>query len=168
MTRRFRGGLERRGNAKGRAMREIQLGLIGAGNMGEAIVRGILGAAVLQADAVALPVASGTLDALFTGFTLELLDVPDIARCLAECSRVLRPGGRLCVVALSKGSGDPPMVRLYEWAHRRFPAAIDCRPIHVARALAGAGFDTARHQTRSLFGLPVAVALARKPAISSP
>jgi pyrroline-5-carboxylate reductase len=33
-------------------MREIQLGLIGAGNMGEAIVRGILGAGVLQADEI--------------------------------------------------------------------------------------------------------------------
>jgi pyrroline-5-carboxylate reductase len=33
-------------------MREIRLGLIGAGNMGEAIVRGILGAGVLQADEI--------------------------------------------------------------------------------------------------------------------
>jgi pyrroline-5-carboxylate reductase len=37
---------------EGNAMREIRLGLIGAGNMGEAIVRGILGAGVLQADEI--------------------------------------------------------------------------------------------------------------------
>jgi len=45
------------------------------------------------ADAESLPFGDGELDCVFAGWVLY--HVPDLDRALAECARVLRPGGRL-------------------------------------------------------------------------
>jgi len=67
-------------------------------------------------------------------------------------------------VAMSKDAGSPLArlaIRLYEWAHDRFPAAADCRPIFPARAVSAAGFEVRRQRALSMWGLPVAVVEAR-------
>lgn len=46
-----------------------------------------------EADAEQLPYADGEFDCVFAGWVLY--HVPDLERALAECARVLRPGGRL-------------------------------------------------------------------------
>jgi demethylmenaquinone methyltransferase/2-methoxy-6-polyprenyl-1,4-benzoquinol methylase len=114
-----------------------------------------------RCDATRLPVIQGAFDAAFMSFALELFDEGEIRAVLAECRRVLQPGGRLCVVAMSEPDRLTPMSRLYAWAHHRFPVAIDCRPIAVRRALTAGGFSVERLARRSLWGLPVEVALAR-------
>jgi demethylmenaquinone methyltransferase/2-methoxy-6-polyprenyl-1,4-benzoquinol methylase len=108
---------------------------------------------LVQGDAAHLPYAEASFDALLMSFTLELFDTPTIPVVLAECWRVLRPGGRLGLVALAQA--DRPAVRLYEWAHRRFPRAVDCRPIHAAAALQDAGFQLAARERGTMWGLPV-------------
>jgi ubiquinone/menaquinone biosynthesis C-methylase UbiE len=107
-----------------------------------------------------LPYPASTFDAVFLSFTLELFDTPEIPIVLGECRRVLRDGGRLVVVAMSKDAGSPLArlaVRLYEWAHDRFPAAADCRPIFPARAVSEAGFEVRRQRALSMWGLPVEI-----------
>ncbi len=116
---------------------------------------------LLCGDGEALPFPAELFDAAFMSFTLELFDTPEIPRVLAECRRVLKSGGRLVVVALSQRERPGLMMRLYERAHRAFPAYFDCRPIYVEAALEEAGFQIVSVEGEALWGLPVAVVLSR-------
>jgi ubiquinone/menaquinone biosynthesis C-methylase UbiE len=113
-----------------------------------------------QGDALQLPFPASTFDHVFLSFTLELFDTPEIPGVLAECRRALRPGGRLGVVSLAKE--NRAAVRIYEWFHERWPAAVDCRPIHARVALEAAGFKTREARRMLMWGLPVELVLGIK------
>lgn len=115
-----------------------------------------------RGNATDLPFDEGIIDAIFMAFTLELFDPPRMESLLAECQRVLRPRGRMCVVALDRPLPSPPAVRAYDWLHRRFPDWVDCRPIYLEEQLRASGFRVESMHRRPLFGLPVGIALAAK------
>ena len=113
-------------------------------------------------DAERMPYPDGSLDGIFTAFTLELFDTPAIPVVLAECRRVLRGGGRLVVVALSKEGKQGLMLKAYEWTHEHFPNLIDCRPIYSQRAVAAAGFHVEATEIEHMW-VPVEIVRAAKP-----
>jgi demethylmenaquinone methyltransferase/2-methoxy-6-polyprenyl-1,4-benzoquinol methylase len=114
-----------------------------------------------QGDATALPLDDNSVDGVFMSFTLELFDTPEIPKVLAECRRVTAPGARLAIVSISKEQPRDPMVRIYEWTHSHFPNLLDCRPIHVRRALEAAGFAIESSDLRHMW-VPVEIVLGRK------
>lgn len=111
-------------------------------------------------DAASLPYGDNAFDAAFMSFTLELFDTPEISKVLEEVKKVLRPMGRLGVVSMSKENGGSLLFRLYEWAHKKWPKYVDCRPIYVKSLLVDAGYKIqVKHKAR-LMGLPLEIVIA--------
>ena len=57
----------------------------------------------VEGDALALPFADGSFDAVTIGFGLR--NLPNVERGLAELRRVLRPGGRLAILEITRPTG---------------------------------------------------------------
>ena len=73
----------------------------------------------LQGDALALPFDDDSFDAATVGFGVRNLE--DLERGLAELARVLRPGGKLGVLEITRPSGV--LERFYNvWFNRVVPA----------------------------------------------
>ncbi len=112
-------------------------------------------------DATKLPFEPEKFHAIFISFTLELFDTPDIDKVLKECYRVLKPDGRIIVVALSR-MRQTAMVKMYEYLHNRFPIYLDCRPIYSAWAMRKSQFKITKKELLSMWGLPVEIIRGRK------
>jgi ubiquinone/menaquinone biosynthesis C-methylase UbiE len=111
-------------------------------------------------DAASLPYPDNSHSAVFMSFTLELFPSPIIPQVLAECRRVLRDNGRLCVVAMSAANQTNLVTQLYLLSHKLAPRFVDCRPISVDNVIAKAGFTIAKDENNTLFGLAVKIVLA--------
>ena len=116
----------------------------------------------VQGDALALPFSDGSFDAATVGFGIRNLD--ELEGGLVELRRVLRPGGRLAILEITKPSGLlAPFYRLWfdgfvpllgkllpggsaytylPASVRRFPG-----PDELAALLRGAGFEDVRWRT---------------------
>lgn len=130
--------------------------------------RRVQGVTCAAAPAEHLPFADATFDALVSSCTVK--HWPDLGRGLAECARVLRPGGRLVLVEIDGGddAGDlarfaartripPGLRRLYPSFARRTFVPVSPPVERVAGAARAAGFEGLRHWRTE--GLPF-VALA--------
>jgi SAM-dependent methyltransferase len=113
------------------------------------------------ADAEELPFAAASFDAVMVFHTLTYAERP--ARVLAECARVLRPGGRLVVLCLDEHR-QSEMTARYGERHPGFS------PRAIRGMLSRAGLDvvSARVASRELKKphLQVMLAIADKPATS--
>lgn len=139
-----------------RGMFDIARKRVGQANLSQRIM-------LEQSDAASLPFAMNSFDVVFISFTLELFDTPEIATVLAECSRVLRPGGRIGVVAMARDEYENLPQRIYEWFHQHMPAYVDCRPIYLQSVLELAGFQIQNVTRKWMWGLPVGICIALNP-----
>jgi ubiquinone/menaquinone biosynthesis C-methylase UbiE len=113
-------------------------------------------------SALHLPYAAASFDAVFSAFMLDLIDTPDIPIVLGEMRRVLKPGGRVGLVSMSKACEGNVVVKVYERFHRWLSKLIDCRPIYLQSAVESAGLHCEMHQTRSMWGIPVEIVVASR------
>jgi len=113
-------------------------------------------------DAAKLPYGNNAFDAVFVSFTLELFDTPEISEVLEEVKRVLRPTGRLGIASMSRESGKSAPLRLYEWAHMKWPRYVDCRPIYLEESLINAGYTIRSKRMTRMVGLPIEIIVATK------
>ena len=92
-----------------------------------------------------LPYEANSLDGVFTSYSLERFDAPPLPAVLDDCHRVLRPGGRIVVIGLSR-------------AHEQGP---DCDPVSLRRMLTVAGFEIKDAEVRRMWA-PIEIVLAVK------
>ncbi|MEO6029624.1 MAG: ubiquinone/menaquinone biosynthesis methyltransferase [Candidatus Binatia bacterium] len=86
--------------AAARAAGARVVGLDVSAGMLEAARARQLGDVLVRGDALALPLADGSMDAVVSGFALR--NFVDLAAAFAEVARVLRPGGRLALLEVDR------------------------------------------------------------------
>jgi len=116
---------------------------------------------VRAGDATDLPYPAGGIDAVFMSFTLELFDTLEIPNVLAQCKRVLKTGGRIVVVGMSKEGEHGLVYEACEWTHQHYPNFVDCRPILVSQVVAAAGFRVTEKQNVQIW-VPMEIVRAEK------
>lgn len=73
---------------------------------------------------------------------------------------MLKPGGRLVVVAISKEERQGLVLNEFEWTHSQFPNLMNCRTIFVCCAIEVVGFSIDSVET---MWVPVEVVRGVKP-----
>ncbi|MCJ7733904.1 MAG: methyltransferase domain-containing protein [Anaerolineales bacterium] len=124
-------------------------------------------AGLVCSNTLPIPFPTAYFEGVFSSFTLELFDSPQIPEVLQECRRVLKPGGRLVIVSLSKDQPLGLMGRIYEEFHIRYPKIADCRPIPVKSLVENAGFTILETRENKMWGLPVMILVASDNYFSS-
>ena len=114
---------------------------------------------LFRGDAMKMPYPDNFFDVVFMSFTLELFDTPEIPFLLTEIKRILKKSARIGIVSLLQEDHDSLMVKLYKWAHKKYPKLIDCRPIYPELFLNEAGFSTEYKTKLKIAGLPVEVVI---------
>lgn len=94
---------------------------------------------VIHGNALYLPLASKTFDALLSCYMLDLLAEADIRDTLEEFRRVLKPGGRLVLVNMSQQA--PVFNAVWMWVYSHFPNLVGrCRPMDIGKLLVSGGW----------------------------
>ncbi len=101
-------------------------------------------------NAMNLPFADNTFDCATIGFALR--NVPDIRRVLAEMRRVVKPGGMVVSLEVSKPLWKPYRALFFLYVYRILPL--------LGKVFAGK-YDEYRWLPESLTDFPDSVALAR-------
>ncbi|GIV62498.1 MAG: ubiE/COQ5 methyltransferase [Rhodothermaceae bacterium] len=109
-----------------------------------------------------LPYPTASFDLLLNSYMFDLLPVEDFPVVLQEFYRVLRPGGRLVMINMTRGTRW--YQQLWEGLYRIHPALLGgCRGVLVAPYLDRAGFTGVRRRFVSQWGFPSEVLYAQKP-----
>jgi len=98
-----------------------------------------------------LPLPGSSFDLLYNSYMFDLIAEEDFPPILEEFKRVLRPGGRLVLLNMSKDSLRRTPYEMAYSAVRLFP----CRPVSMANHVDAAGFTNVQRAYRKSFLGPV-------------
>ena len=118
-----------------------------------------------QGNARDLPYPEATFDLVYNGYMFDLIPLDGFLPILKEFQRVLKPGGKLVLVNMSKPDGRKTF---YEKVYERGWAVMPCRPVLMSPLLELAGFTGIQRLYRPTRGSIVAllwgqeIVLARK------
>jgi ubiquinone/menaquinone biosynthesis C-methylase UbiE len=104
-------------------------------------------------DCRRLPFENETFDVLMNQYLLDILPVEDFVPLLSEFKRVLKPGGRIVLVHMTKS--EKWVNQIYEGIYRLKPPLLaGCRGVRAQPFLEETGFKGFQRQFVSQFGFP--------------
>jgi demethylmenaquinone methyltransferase/2-methoxy-6-polyprenyl-1,4-benzoquinol methylase len=118
-----------------------------------------------QGNARELPYPDGTFDLVYNGYMFDLIRLEGFLPILKEMARVLKPGGKLVLVNMSKPDAKKTF---YETVYEKRWSVMPCRPVLMSPYLEKAGFADVQRLYRSSRGMIVSrlwgteIFLARK------
>jgi ubiquinone/menaquinone biosynthesis C-methylase UbiE len=113
-------------------------------------------------DAYDLEYDDDTFDVLVNNYMFDLLPETDFQGVLSEFKRVLRPGGRLVVVNMTKG--EHWYNGIWEAVYRINPAALGgCRGVDLLPYIQSSGFNGVKREFISQLTFPSELVYAIKP-----
>lgn len=115
-------------------------------------------------NAAALEIGTESVDVLMNNYMFDLISFEEMESVLAEFRRVLKPGGKLVLVNMTKGRGIGGGI--YDWLYRLVPKAMGgCRGVELSGRLERQKFrvETREYVQQMLF--PSEIILARKGAL---
>jgi ubiquinone/menaquinone biosynthesis C-methylase UbiE len=124
------------------------------------------GSPACQADAGWLPFADGCFDRVFAAYVLDLMASAALPGVMRQFHRILRPGGRLVIVAMTEGVtlSSRAFVALWKAVYAVSPRlCAGCRPIQLAGIASQAGFVNVQAQVEVQWAVPSEVLLAVRP-----
>lgn len=100
-----------------------------------------------------LPFKDGTFDVLMNQYLFDILPVEDFIPILLEFKRVLRKGGRIILVNMTKG--EKWLNQIYEEIYKLKPPLLaGCRGVRIQPFLEQIEFKEIRREFVSQFGFP--------------
>jgi len=119
----------------------------------------------LSSGEVYLEIDDASMDRFLSTYVLDLLSEEDILALLEEASRILVPGGLLCLTGLTKGATPLAAVIERAWVglhHVRPQWLGGCRPISLPRFLEDRELSIEHHTQITSLALTSEVVIARK------
>ena len=115
--------------------------------------RGLSGRVTLkQGDARALPYPDATFDLVYNGYMFDLIPLDGFLPILQEMFRVLKPGGKLVLVNMSKPDEKKTF---YETIYEKGWVVMPCRPVLMSSLVEQTGFTDIRRTYRPSHGFLV-------------
>lgn len=114
---------------------------------------GLTNYSLSRGDAYDLQYSDHQFDVLVNNYMFDLLPEEDFVTVLTEFKRVLKPGGRLVLINMTKGMHF--YQRFWETVYHFNPKWLGgCRGVLLSSALQTAGFEHIRRETVSQLGFP--------------
>ena len=117
----------------------------------------------LQAVVENLPLRDGSFDRLYSSYVLDLIPGRYMGAVLSEFKRMLRPGGIMVNVSLSRGHSLTSQIVIWAWMKLYNAAPIvcgGCRPISLYELVKEVGFSKVMWEVVEQFGIPSEIIVA--------
>lgn len=114
-------------------------------------------------------VPDASFDRFVSNYVLDLLPPEDIKNLLQEAHRMLKPGGKLCLVSLTHGRGffSHSLTTAWNFIQRLKPSLVGgCRPIELLNFISLQKWKIDFQRVVNTYGIPSEIIVATKLASS--
>jgi len=117
----------------------------------------------LSDGCVVFPLPDHSVDRVVSTYVIDLLSETDIRKAISEAGRVLKPGGKVCLLSLTTGNTMTSRLVTSLWSalfRLQAPLVGGCRPIRIESFVSPKHWVVAYRNVVTRFGVPSEVLIA--------